>query len=132
MHTLIFLLILSNFQIPADGCVDWREAKNFDFYNLPPNKSTEQTSWDEISKMPHLRNNEALKILQSSACKDTKIATWMDEYLLVVEFKNGKKIKLKVSGYGGFLYEPKGRFYYVSKSDQDKWQQIILAITKLK
>ncbi|MET3879713.1 hypothetical protein [Chitinophaga sp. OAE865] len=72
MHTLIFLLILSNFQIPADGCVDWRKAKNLDFYNLPSNKSTEQTSWDEISKMPHLRNNEALKILQNSACKDTK------------------------------------------------------------
>lgn len=116
----------------AADCVDWQEAKNFDFYNLPANKSTEQTSWQDIAKMPHLRKNEALKILKSSTCKHTKIATWMDEYLMVVEFKDGKRLKFKVSGYGGFLYQPQGQFYYVAEPDRDHWQEIILAVRKLK
>jgi hypothetical protein len=125
MNTLFSLLfvLLSTFQ--SKPCVNWTTAKNFDFYRIPRGKVPERMQWPEIENLKHVRLNNAAPLLQRSTCKNRKVTTWMDQYLLVVEFKDGKKEKFIISGYGYFLCELDGMFYYIQESDQEQWQSIL-------
>lgn len=106
-------------------CVDWKTATNFYFYQLPKGKSPEKLSWQEITALKPIRLNEAGEILKASTCKPSEVLTWMEEYLLVVSFKNGIKKKFIISNYGGFLSEIGGQLYYVADQDREKWQTIL-------
>lgn len=125
MNIIVALLfaLVNTFQ--SKPCVDWTTAKNFDFYEIPRGKAPERMQWTEIEHLKHVRLNNAASILQRSTCKNRTLTTWMDQYLLVVEFKSGKKEKFIVSGYGYFLCELDGMFYYINESDQEQWQSIL-------
>jgi hypothetical protein len=126
MSILLLYILLSYGPFAKDQqCVKWSEAKNFYFYQLPRGTNTERIKWSDIEKIDGIKINEAASILSRSECKSPRITLWKDEYMLVVEFIDGKKRKFKVSGYGGFLYEPGQRFYFVQDKDKDKWQSII-------
>ena len=124
-NIILYLLTLLYFNTNEEQCVNWNEARNFYFYNLPINVTTERIQWADIDKLKPIKINNAARILGSSECKKQKIAIWKDEYLLVVEFNDGKKRKFKVSGYGGFLYDPGRKFYFVQEKDKDEWQSVI-------
>lgn len=129
MNNIIFFILFSFYiNINEDQCVNWDDAHNLYFYNLPRNLTTERIKWEDIEKLKPIRIDRAMQILSNSECKGQRPTIWKDEYLLVVEFNNGKKRKFKVSGYGGFLYDPGRKFYFVQEKDRTEWQSIIQTI----
>ncbi|WP_436487787.1 hypothetical protein [Chitinophaga sp. ARDCPP14] len=127
-NIILYLLAFLYFNTNEQQCVNWKEARTFHFYNLPRNVTTERIKWPDIEKLKPVKINNAARILSNSECKEQTMAIWKDEYLLIVEFNDGKKRKFKVSGYGGFLYEPGGKFYFVQEKDRDEWQSVIQAL----
>ncbi|HEY8955092.1 hypothetical protein [Chitinophaga sp.] len=129
MNNIIFLLLFSFYVTKnEDQCVNWNDVHNLSFYNLPRNVTTERIKWEDIEKLKPIKINSAIQILSHSECKGQRATIWKDEYLLVVEFNNKKRRKFKVSGYGGFLYEPGRKFYFVQEKDKTEWQSIIQTI----
>lgn len=127
-NIILFLLFSFYFNTNEDQCVNWNNAHNFYFYNLPRGVTTERITWEDIGKLKAIKINKAMGILSNSECKGQTATIWKDEYLLVVQFNDGKKKKFKVSGYGGFLYDPGRKFYFVLEKDKNEWQSIIQSI----
>lgn len=88
--------------------------------NLVKFQILENGNWIELNL------NDSKEILKMAKMKRNSFYIWKGDKKGILTFKNGKKIEMKISYYGGFFYLPDLKTYYeIPKQHREKWEELI-------
>lgn len=123
----LFQLFTVSFSCSEDTCIKWNELKSLKICVWPRNINVDALPWSKIDslKSVELDINKVKPILESSECRNREVTVWKDYYLGIVSLNNGKRIRIMISDYGGFMYDLSKKFYFVSSANSVDWNNLI-------
>ena len=102
---------------------DIDSVRVYAFYDLGEMRKLAET--ELANKKSALVTDPRLSELFSHALYNEKSALWKGGHLGIVSFKDGFKLKIAISHYGGFFYilGQKG-YYYFENQDRELWEDL--------